>query len=148
MGSSQSQQATQTLSQYTSIINTAMIEIVNENKSRCVALNINKFTTGQDCFFELNGGNINITQRANANCSLSALNESDVNIEFDNTIENKTVQFIDAQEKSEQSWLATALSLQVQGASTSAQIANEIMNEFQANIVNTCSNEASAINNN
>jgi hypothetical protein len=148
MGSGISQSAQQELSAFNSFINNFSTNIRNQVSSTCQAGNTLRFTTGggNGCEFFATGSNININQTSQATCSLTSENITTITMNIENDLQNQLEQYISQRQNVEQGWLATALSLGVEGASTSQEIANLIRNSINTNITDSCMNQLTTQN--
>lgn len=147
MGSVQSEETQSMLSSLTQTINQTMNKVYNTTVLNCVAGGTLNVEFGVGCDFNAIGSNFTYVQNAQSTCQFSSENITQINETIKNTLTTTITDFINQNAKSSNGWFATALSFQIQGASTAEQISNLIVNSFQNNIINTCSAEIDALNN-
>lgn len=146
MGNVQANLTKQTLAAYTNVINSTVANVFNNAAQTCAGGNYFSLSTGQGCPFEIVNGEFNLTQRASTTCTLNSQNITSLSAQFKTDLINNTRQFIEQESKNSQGWFATALSLQINQASTVEEIVNQINNSFNVNFTNTCSSVSTAFN--
>lgn len=148
MGNVQANETKQELATFTSIVNDVAMSVYNQAVSNCTSQNWLKVRAGggQDCVFALNDGDLNITQQASCIQSLNSDNINKLTATFTNEILNKLQQHIGQQEQNKQGWFATAFSFQINDASNTQEVMNQINTQINANFNNTCSAVAEAFN--
>lgn len=147
MGNIQAQLTEQTLAAYTSVMNSAMNQVINDSRLNCSGINNFNLSTGQGCTFQLTNGTINFNQVVSANCQFNSENNTKIDNNFKNSISTTTKSFIDTDLQNSQGWFATAFSFQITGASNSTEVTNQIVNSISNDISNTCAAETNAYNN-
>jgi hypothetical protein len=142
----QSSDTQQTLNDFTSVINTAVINAKNQANLNCTAANQITVLSGSiynpngpaiPCPLNIQG--VNITQTADASCNLSGEFNNNFQVNLTTNVQNNVEQWIKDNLQSNQGWLAIAFSAQSAVNQTAATVATRIANGLVANITNTCS---------
>ena len=151
MGAVLSNEVQQTLSDYTSAVNTAIQNTYTTNSSSCSASNTYSLTAGilpdgGPCRAGVIEGQFQNNQTATSNCTLQEVDTINQSASFKNTIETTTLDFITQQLKNKQGFLATAFSIASNKDITQSDVANAISNYFQQSIAESCSNYIDSTN--
>lgn len=146
MGNIQANLTKQTLADYTNMVNSVVADVYNSAISICASGNDFSLSTGVGCDFKFVNSAINVSQFAGSTCKLDADNINKLSAKFTNDIINKTQQFIDQRSQNKQGWFATAFSFQINNASNSTEVTNQIKNSFDINFTNKCQAVTSAFN--
>lgn len=144
MGVGQSQQATDTLKASSTVINQAIIDAQSSSTLNCSAGSNVKFTTGKGCYFYSDGSTFNFNITVDDNCVLNSTVLTNINQQFKTQVTSALTSFIQSQANSSEGWLATAITVEVQGANTAEEIATQITNSFNDNVSVVCKEDASS----
>lgn len=150
MGSIQSNVTKQTLQDYTSQLNSSIVQNFNQSGADCNASNYARIVTGEgvlsNCTFEVDG-KLNIGQNATVNCTLDNYNTTISGNSFQNFVQNNAQQFINQNAQTKNGFFATGFSLGVNKGVTADDIATAIANEVSTDAYNTCQSNFSSGNN-
>lgn len=146
----QASETTQTLNDFTSVINTAVENARNDAKLNCTAVDNISVLSGSVPVFTngvvtgaivcpTNATGVTITQTANATCNLSGDFTTDFQNSLSTSVQNNVQQWIDTELKNKQGWLSIAFSAQIAKNENSTTIATRITNGLTANITTQCS---------
>lgn len=149
MGNLQSNTSKEVFSQFTEFIYNNATNIVNKNDLTCAVGNYAEFESGRGefCPFSCVNCDINFNQKAEANCQIKAENLNQIQIDIKNNIATQVEQFLKQDSKSIQDWLAAAISLQINDATTATEIANLVQNSIRTDVQNFCQAQVFSNNN-
>ncbi len=145
----QSSVTKQTLSEYTTIINSVVVKALNESIGGCVSDNVATWNIGTvpPCSSGAGGNttqilnsNLSFIQNALAQCNFSSVNSVLSSQTFNNEVKSQTKQFITNNLKNSQGFFAIGFSLQSNSSVSQATFNTAIDNAFNENITNICKN--------
>ena len=151
----QSADTQQTINDFSSVVNTAVEKAKNEASLVCNAANNLTVDLGSipnpngdpiQCQVNIDG-NVTINQLAQANCNLSGEFTTKFQNAMTTNVKTDVEQWINANLKSNQGWLAIAFSAQAAVNQNAETVATTISNGLTADITNTCSSQLEASNN-
>ena len=151
MGNIQANVTRQTLSDFNNFSNTSVNNDFSEALNNCVTTNVlnvafGSFPNGQSCVLDAQGATINITQTADSNCTFDNRQTQNVLADFKTTIKNYLTQFINADLQNKQGWFATAFSFQINDASNTEEVVNNVTNTISDDVRDICRNNIAANN--
>ena len=156
----QSSDTSETLNDFTSVVNSSVEKAKNSVQTTCTAANNLVALVGSIPVFQ-NGvptgtpivcatnieGSVNINQLADANCNLTGDFTTTFQNNLTTNVQNDVQQWIQQNLQSNQGWLAIAFDGQFSESQTAASVATTISNSLVADITNTCSAQLEASNN-
>jgi hypothetical protein len=148
MGASISQQAKQTLSLYTDVVNSVVNNVYSEASQRCAGANYFKVNIGggPDCNFIADNVTVIIRQKVETNCTFESEQVTQLDTEFRTQLDQQTRQFIDQQASNRSGWLAIFFSIVGQQGEQRQEITNRIVNSITNNITSKCESVSQALN--
>jgi len=151
----QSDDTQNTLNDFTSVVNTSVEKAKNQASLICSAANTLTVDLGSipnpngdpiQCQVNVDG-NVNITQLADADCTLDAQFTTNFQNALTNNVKTDVEQWIKSNINSNQGWLAIAFDGQFSENQNAETVATTISNGLVADITNTCSAQLTASNN-
>ena len=148
MGVVQSNTVKQAYSELNHFITNNVNTIVDKATLNCIAGNEVKLNFGNSgaCVFVMEKGVVNVNNTAVSTCSLSSENITDIQESVKNSIKTLLEQFVKQGSQSTQDFLATAVSIQIQNATTTDEIINQIETSIKNNVSNFCDANVASTN--